>query len=188
MACFACETSTFRQAWLSPREDSVPADVRFLLGVEISSIYKKNGATRKVHNLVYMPDFDSMDRFSARLDRIGNINSDGRPILGLGSRELLEISLETTPESFFVPAHIWTPWFSILGSRSGFDSVDECFDDLTPHVFALETGLSSDPEMNFRVSALDRFTLVSYSDTHSPVKTRSSGHRFQRTARIPGHS
>jgi DNA helicase II / ATP-dependent DNA helicase PcrA len=147
-----------------------PEDVRFLLGVEISSIYKKNGATRKVHNLVYMPDFDSMDRFSARLDRIGNINSDGRPILGLGSRELLEISLETTEESFFVPAHIWTPWFSILGSRSGFDSVEECFDDLTPHVFALETGLSSDPEMNFRVSALDRFTLVSYSDTHSPAK------------------
>jgi DNA helicase II / ATP-dependent DNA helicase PcrA len=147
-----------------------PQEVRFLLGVEISSIYKKNGATRKVHNLVYMPDFDAMDRFSARLDRIGNINSDGRPILGLGSRELLEISLETTTESFFVPAHIWTPWFSILGSRSGFDSVDECFDDLTPHVFALETGLSSDPEMNFRVSALDRFTLVSYSDTHSPSK------------------
>ena len=147
-----------------------PEEVRFLLGVEISSIYKKNGATRKVHNLVYMPDIDAMDRFSARLDRIGNIKSDGRPILGLGSKELLEISLETTQESFFVPAHIWTPWFSILGSRSGFDSVDECFDDLTPHIFALETGLSSDPEMNFRVSALDRFTLVSYSDTHSPAK------------------
>ena len=146
-----------------------PGDVRFMLNGEISSIYKKGGSTRKVHNLVFMPDIDSMDRFSARLERIGNIASDGRPILGLDSRHLLEISLETSPDSFLVPAHVWTPWFSVLGSRSGFDSIEECFDELTPHIFALETGLSSDPEMNRRVASLDRYTLISNSDTHSPA-------------------
>jgi len=147
-----------------------PGDVRFMLNVEISSIYKKGGATRKVHNLVFMPDVDSVNRFSARLDRIGNLGSDGRPILGLDSKHLLEIALETSPESFLVPAHVWTPWFSVLGSRSGFDSIEECFDDLTSHIFALETGLSSDPEMNRRVTSLDRYTLISNSDTHSPAK------------------
>jgi len=145
-------------------------DVRFILNVEISSIYKKNGATRKVHNLVFMPDMDAMERFGARLARIGNIKSDGRPILGLDSRDLLEIAMETTPESFLIPAHVWTPWFSILGSKSGFDSVEECFEDLTPHIFALETGLSSDPEMNHRVGLLDPYTLVSNSDSHSPSR------------------
>ncbi|MEW6351620.1 MAG: UvrD-helicase domain-containing protein [Thermodesulfobacteriota bacterium] len=147
-----------------------PSDIRFILGVEISSIYKKNGATRKVHNLIYLPDLDSMERFNEKLGRIGNIRSDGRPILGLDSRDLLEIALETTPESFLIPAHIWTPWFSMLGSRSGFDSVDECFGDLTSEIFAVETGLSSDPAMNYRVSFLDKFTLTSNSDTHSPSK------------------
>jgi len=146
-----------------------PEDVRFMLNVEISSIYKKNGATRKVHNLVFLPDLESMERLNARLDRIGNIKSDGRPILGLDSRDLLEIALETTSESFLVPAHVWTPWFSILGSRSGFDSVEECFEDLSPHIFALETGLSSDPEMNRKVGSLDGYTLISNSDTHSPA-------------------
>ncbi|MGO9117000.1 MAG: UvrD-helicase domain-containing protein [Desulfomonilaceae bacterium] len=156
-----------------------PNDVRFILNVEISSIYKKDGATRKVHNLIFMPDFDSMEKFTARLDRIGNINSDGRPILGLDSRDLLEIALETHESSFLIPAHIWTPWFSILGSRSGFDSVEECFGDLAPHIFALETGLSSDPEMNHRVSALDRFTLISNSDTHSPARLGREANIFQ---------
>ena len=146
-----------------------PGDVRFLLNVEISSIYKKHGATRKVHNLIFMPDLESMDRFNARLDRIGNIKSDGRPILGLDSRDLLEIALESSADSFFIPAHIWTPWFSVLGSRSGFDSLEECFGDLTEHIFALETGLSSDPAMNHRVGSLDRYTLISNSDTHSPA-------------------
>jgi DNA helicase-2/ATP-dependent DNA helicase PcrA len=147
-----------------------PKDVRFILNVEISSIYKRAGATRKVHNLVFMPDMDSMDRFNARLDKMGNIKSDGRPILGVDSRDILEIALETTPDSFVVPAHVWTPWFSVLGSKSGFDSIEECFGDLSPHIFALETGLSSDPEMNHMVSSLDRYTLISNSDTHSPAK------------------
>ncbi len=147
-----------------------PRDVRFVLNVEISSIYKKNGATRKVHNLIFVPDRESMRRLNARLDRIGNIRSDGRPILGLDSKNLLEIMLETNSESFMIPAHVWTPWFSILGSKSGFDSIEECFDDLAPYIFALETGLSSDPEMNRRVSALDGYALISNSDTHSPSK------------------
>jgi len=161
-----------------------PRDVRFILNVEISSIYKKLGATRKVHNLVFMPDMDAIERFSARLERIGNIRSDGRPILGLDSRDLLEIALETTAESFLVPAHVWTPWFSILGSKSGFDSVEECFEDLTPHIFALETGLSSDPEMNHRVGRLDPYTLISNSDSHSPSRL---GREVNILAGAPGY-
>ncbi|MEJ2717037.1 MAG: endonuclease Q family protein, partial [Deltaproteobacteria bacterium] len=156
-----------------------PADVRFMLNVEISSIYKKRGATRKVHNLVFMPDLDAMDRFNARLDRIGNIKSDGRPILGLDSRDLFEIALESSADSFLVPAHIWTPWFSVLGSRSGFDSLEECFEDLTGHIFALETGLSSDPAMNHRVGSLDRYTLISNSDTHSPANLGREANVFE---------
>ncbi len=156
-----------------------PGDVRFVLNVEISSIYKKNGATRKVHNLVFLPDLDAMNRFNQTLDRIGNIKSDGRPILGLDSKLLLEIALETTDQSFVVPAHVWTPWFSLLGSRSGFDSVEECFEELTPHIFALETGLSSDPEMNHMVGSLDRYTLISNSDTHSPANLGREANIFE---------
>jgi DNA helicase II / ATP-dependent DNA helicase PcrA len=147
-----------------------PSDVRFILNVEISSIYKRNNAVRKVHNLVFMPDVDSVERFNARLGRIGNIKSDGRPILGLDSRDLLETALDVNENSFVVPAHVWTPWFSALGSKSGFDSIDECFADLSDHIFALETGLSSDPEMNHLVGSLDKYTLISNSDIHSPSK------------------
>lgn len=145
-------------------------EVLFILNVEISSIYKCKGTVRKVHNLVFAPDFETMDRISSRIERIGNIRSDGRPIIGLDSRDLLEIALECSPESFVIPAHIWTPWFSVLGSKSGFDSVEECYRDLAPHVFALETGLSSDPAMNYRLSSLDGYALVSNSDTHSPSR------------------
>ncbi len=147
-----------------------PTPVRFLLSAEISSIYKRRGAVRKVHNLLYVPDFASAERLSATLAGIGNIESDGRPILGLDSRDLLEIMLEQAPDGFLVPAHIWTPWFSLFGSRSGFDGIEECFGDLTPYVFALETGLSSDPDMNRLISGLDRFALISNSDCHSPAK------------------
>ncbi len=144
--------------------------VRFVLSSEVSCIYKRNGKVRKVHNLLYAPDFESVERINAKLASIGNIKSDGRPILGLDSRNLLEILLEQAPNGFLVPAHIWTPWFSIFGSKSGFDSVEECFDDLSEHVFALETGLSSDPDMNRRISALDKYTMISNSDCHSPSK------------------
>ncbi|MCE7988308.1 MAG: AAA family ATPase [Caldilinea sp. CFX5] len=159
---------------LPPIQAAVPAacagPVRFLLGGEVSNIYKKNDAVRKVHHLIFMPSFAALERLQARLERIGNIRSDGRPILGLDSRDLLEIVLETDPQGYLIPAHIWTPWFAILGSKSGFDSVAECFDDLTPHIFALETGLSADPAMCWRVSGLDGYTLVSNSDAHSPPK------------------
>jgi uncharacterized protein (TIGR00375 family) len=144
--------------------------VRFMLEVEISTIYKKGDKTRKVHHLIYAPDFATVDRINARLGRIGNIASDGRPILGLDSRDLLEIALESDPGAYFIPAHIWTPWFAALGSQSGFDSIAECYGDLAGEIFAVETGLSSDPAMNWRVSSLDRFRLVSSSDAHSPGK------------------
>ena len=143
---------------------------RFMLSVEISTIYKKYDRTRKIHHLIYAPDFAAMDRVTASLSRIGNLHSDGRPILGLDSRHLLEIALESDPGSYLVPAHIWTPWFAALGSKSGFDAIDDCYGDLAPHIFAVETGLSSDPPMNWRVSSLDRFRLVSNSDAHSPEK------------------
>jgi uncharacterized protein (TIGR00375 family) len=144
--------------------------VRFMLEVEISTIYKKGDKTRKVHHLIYAPDFATVERISARLARIGNIASDGRPILGLDSRDLLEITLESSPGAYLVPAHIWTPWFAALGSQSGFDSITECYGDLAGHIFAVETGLSSDPPMNWRLSMLDRYRLTSNSDAHSPGK------------------
>jgi ATP-dependent DNA helicase UvrD/PcrA len=158
-----------RLAALHPGAASA-APVRFMLSVEISTIYKKGERTRKIHHLIYAPDFAAVDRISARLARIGNIASDGRPILGLDSRDLLEIVLDSDPASYLVPAHIWTPWFAALGSQSGFDSITECYRDLASAIFAVETGLSSDPAMNWRLSALDRFRLVSNSDAHSPGK------------------
>ncbi len=140
---------------------------RFMLSVEISTIYKRDDRTRKVHHLVYMPDFDAATRFNTALGRIGNLTADGRPILGLDSRDLLEITLEAG--GYLVPAHIWTPWFSALGSKSGFDAIADCYADLAEHITAVETGLSSDPAMNWRVSSLDRYRLVSNSDAHSPA-------------------
>ena len=145
-------------------------NVRFMLSVEISTIYKRGKATRKIHHLIYAPDFATAERVGRRLGKIGNLASDGRPILGLDSRDLLEIALESSPDTYLVPAHIWTPWFAALGSKSGFDSIDLCYADLASHIFAVETGLSSDPPMNWRVSSLDRFRLVSNSDAHSPEK------------------
>ncbi len=141
-----------------------------MLSGEISCIYKKGGQTRKIHHLILMPDFESAIRFNRALDRIGNITSDGRPILGLDSRDLLELALEASDRMFFIPAHIWTPWFSLFGSKSGFNEIEECFGDLTSHIHALETGLSSDPSMNRLLSSLDRYLLVSNSDAHSPSK------------------
>jgi DNA helicase-2/ATP-dependent DNA helicase PcrA len=152
--------------------------VRFMLVTEISNIYKKNGRTRKNHNLVFAPNMEVARQFSKRLDKIGNIKSDGRPILGLDARDLLEILLETSEDAFLIPAHIWTPWFSVLGSKSGFDSIEECFEDLTSYIFAVETGLSSDPAMNWRVSSLDRFTLISNSDAHSPLNLGRESNLF----------
>ena len=125
---------------------------------------------RKVHNVIILSSFDAARALQKRLDAIGNIRSDGRPILGLDAKELFAITLECDSKTLFIPAHIWTPWFSVLGSRSGFDSIEECFEELTPHIYALETGLSSDPLMNWRLEKLDPFILVSNSDAHSASK------------------
>ncbi|RZU51058.1 uncharacterized protein (TIGR00375 family) [Krasilnikovia cinnamomea] len=156
-------------------EQRLPGSLRdtpeatFMLSVEISTIYKRDDRTRKVHHLIYMPDLDAAARFNTALGRVGNLTADGRPILGLDSRDLLEITLEASPDAYLVPAHIWTPWFSALGSKSGFDAIADCYADLAEHITAVETGLSSDPEMNWRVSSLDRYRLVSNSDAHSPA-------------------
>ena len=158
---------------------SCSGDVFFLLSGEISSIYKKGDKVRKVHNVAFMPSFEAVQNFQNRLEQIGNIRSDGRPILGLDSRDLLEIMLEVDENSQLIPAHIWTPWFSMLGSKSGFDTVTECFDDLSHHIFAVETGLSSDPPMNWRLSMLDSYSLVSNSDAHSPAKLAREANVFQ---------
>lgn len=143
---------------------------RFVVSGEISCIYKQDGKVRKVHNLILLPSLDAAERLALKLETIGNIRSDGRPILGLSSKDLLAITLEICPEAIFIPAHIWTPHFSMFGAFSGFDTVEECFGDLAPHIRAMETGLSSDPRMNRRVPQLDRYTLVSNSDAHSPAK------------------
>ena len=161
-------------------QEGVPEEKpRFLVTGEISSIYKKNERVRKVHSLLLLPGLEEAEAFSRRLELIGNIHSDGRPILGLDCRDLLEIMLETCPEAVYVPAHIWTPHFSLFGAFSGFDSIEECFGDLTPYIHALETGLSSDPPMNWRVSALDSYFLVSNSDAHSPAKLGREATLFQ---------
>jgi len=152
--------------------------VRFMLGTEISNIYKKDGATRKLHHLVFFPELCHVEKFNARLSAIGNLKSDGRPILGLDSKNLLEIMLETHESGFLVPAHIWTPWFSLFGSRSGFDSIEQCFEDLSDNIFAVETGLSSDPPMNWRVTDLDNCTLISNSDAHSPANLGREANLF----------
>jgi len=157
------------------------APVRFMLTAEISSIYKKNGRTRKNHNLLFLPDLDAVQSLNSQLESIGNIHSDGRPILGLDARNLLEMTLSVDDQGFLIPAHIWTPWFSLLGSKSGFDTLIECFEDLSDHIFAVETGLSSDPPMNRRVSFLDHLTLISNSDAHSPDKLGREANLFNTT-------
>ena len=169
------------QEKLQPAEPGLyrlKADLRFLLSAEISSIYKKNGRTRKVHNLVFLPNMDAARKLQATLARIGNIQSDGRPILGLDAKELLKIVKDIADDAMLVPAHAWTPHFSVLGAKSGFDSLEECFEELTPLVPAIETGLSSDPAMNWRLSSLDSVRLISNSDAHSPAKLMREANLF----------
>lgn len=141
--------------------------VRFMLSTEISLIYKHDGATRKVHHLIYLPTIASARRLQSVLASRGNIHSDGRPILGMSSHELLSLVLEVSSEAVLIPAHGWTPWFSLFGSRSGYDRLEDCFGDLSDQIFAIETGLSADPDMIRRISALDHLALLSNSDCHS---------------------
>lgn len=144
-------------------------DVQFCLSTEISSVYTYDNKTRKNHNLVYAPDFETAERINKKLSVLTDLAADGRPTIALSSRDLLEIVLETSDKAYLIPAHAWTPWFSTLGSRGGYDSVEECFRDLSSSIFALETGLSSDPAMNRRWSKLDHLTMMSSSDAHSPA-------------------
>ena len=143
---------------------------RFVVSGEISSIYKQGGKTRKVHSLILLSGLEEADKLAERLERTGNIHSDGRPILGLSCHDLLELLLEECPEGMLIPAHIWTPHFSMFGACSGFDKVEDCFGDLAVYIHAVETGLSSDPMMNWQLSSLDRFQLISNSDAHSLSK------------------
>ncbi|HEY4475344.1 MAG TPA: endonuclease Q family protein [Candidatus Paceibacterota bacterium] len=143
------------------------ADTRFILTVEISSIYSRGGRTRRVHNLVFAPDLETAEKINTQLSWIGNIASDGRPILGLDSEELAKIVFNINQNAIIIPAHAWTPWFSVFGSMSGFDALEECFGAYSKNIFAVETGLSSDPAMNWRWSKLDNIALISNSDSHS---------------------
>lgn len=145
-------------------------DTRFMLTAEISCIYSKNNRTRKVHLLIFAPSFTAVEKINAHLGWIGNLKSDGRPILGLDAKEAAKIVLNSSSDCMVVPAHAWTPHFSVFGSASGFDSLQECFDEYTKHIYAIETGLSSDPAMNWRLSQLDKITLISNSDSHSPSR------------------
>lgn len=159
---------TLKNPVTSSLEENFP--VRFLLGTEISSIYKKGDSVRKIHNLIFTPSIESAEKINKELSKIGNLKSDGRPILGLDSKELLKIILNSDERSVLIPAHAWTPWFSIFGSMSGFDSIEECFEEMSGKIFAIETGLSSDPKMNWRLSILDKISLISNSDAHSLEK------------------
>ncbi len=142
--------------------------VRFLLSTEISLIYTKNDKCRRLHILILAPSIEAVNKIIVHLDKIGNIKSDGRPILGLDAEELTKIVLDKSDKCMIIPAHAWTPWFAVFGSKSGFDSLEECFGNMTKHIYAIETGLSSDPAMNWQLSSLDNITLISNSDAHSP--------------------
>lgn len=144
--------------------------IRFVPSVEIATIYKKGERVRKLHQLIVMPSFEAVSRLNAQLERIGNLKADGRPILGLDSKELLRFALQADKDALYIPAHIWTPWFGLFGSKSGFDSLAEAYEDLCPEIRAIETGLSSDPAMNWRLHQLDGLAITSNSDAHSPQK------------------
>ncbi|MFH1866550.1 MAG: endonuclease Q family protein [Patescibacteria group bacterium] len=149
-------------------KESKLADVYFIIGTELSCIYKHAGSTRRVHHCVFVPSVEASEQINNHLAKRGcNIRADGRPILGLSSQDLLKIILEVDNRSVLIPAHAWTPWFAIFGSKSGYNSIEECFGDMSKHIFAIETGLSSDPAMNWRLSKLDKVALVSHSDAHS---------------------
>ncbi len=147
-----------------------PEGTKFILTAEVSNIFTQGGRNRRIHTVLFAPDLETVSDIQDRLGRIGNISSDGRPIFGFPVKELVRLVMDANPECFVVPAHIWTPWFSLFGAKSGFDTLEECFEEQSCHIHALETGLSSDPQMNWRLSALDSYTLISNSDAHSPWK------------------
>ncbi len=147
-----------------------PEGTRFILTAEVANIFTQAGRNRRIHTCIFAPDFETVEEIQKRLDAIGNITSDGRPIFGFPVKELVRIVMDCSADCLVLPAHIWTPWFSLFGAKSGFDKLEECFEEQSCHIYALETGLSSDPQMNWRLSCLDRYTLVSNSDAHSPSR------------------
>jgi len=163
--------------WLPPGNQGQVRDLRYILTTELSCIYKKGNRTAKIHLMIFVPSLEVVEKINAHLGWLGNLKADGRPILGLDAKELAKIVLNISAEALIVPAHAWTPWFSIFGSMSGFDSIEECFDEYSKYIYVIETGLSSDPAMNWRLSKLDRITLISNSDAHSP-------HRIGREANV----
>ena len=152
---------------------------RFMLTVEVSSIYSQGGQVRRIHNIVFAPSFEAAAKLNRKLGEVGNLRADGRPILGLPAHELLRMALDVSEDCLLVPAHAWTPWFSVFGSKSGFNSIEECFGDLSKYIYAIETGLSSDPAMNWRLSALDNITLISNSDCHSARRIGREANIFE---------
>ena len=149
-----------------------PSPVRFVLTVEVSNIFpaKGGGPAKRIHTIVFAPSFEAAQKINTSLSRLGKLSSDGRPIFGFHVKQIVKIALDASPDCLVVPAHAWTPWFSVFGANSGFDSLEECFEEEAKNIFAIETGLSSDPAMNWRLSALDRITLLSNSDSHSPSR------------------
>jgi len=164
-------------SWYTPSVK--PEEIRFILTTEISCIYSKNNRTRKIHLIVFAPSFEFVEKFNTHLGWLGNLKADGRPILGLDAKEIVKIALNLSAEAMVVPAHAWTPWFSIFGSMSGFNSIQECFDEYSRYIYAIETGLSSDPAMNWRIPKLDGITLISNSDSHSPQRIGREANIFE---------
>jgi uncharacterized protein (TIGR00375 family) len=141
--------------------------VRFMVTSEVSTVFAVKNEVKKVHHVILTPSLETAAQINDRLSKHGNLVSDGRPTLDVNAAHLVEEVMEVSDENMVFPAHAWTPWFGIFGAFSGFNSVEECYEDMTKHIYALETGLSSDPPMNWRLSKLDRFTLISNSDSHS---------------------
>jgi uncharacterized protein (TIGR00375 family) len=154
------------------------AGVHYMLTTEVSNIYTQGGKVRRVHMLIFVPSFEIAEAIRSKLGNLGKLSSDGRPIFKFTAKELVRMMLDISPDCLVIPAHAWTPWFSIFGANSGFDSIEECFEEMTPHIRAIETGLSSDPEMNWRLSALDPITLISNSDAHSPNRLGREANAF----------
>ena len=173
--------------WLKELEDQLVEDsntcllkpkgglvenIRFMLTAEVCTSFTYEDESKRIHHLLFVPNFDSAKQVSEKMVKFGDLESDGRPNLRLSPPELVEEVKEVSEMNVIVPAHIWTPWFSLFGSKSGFERIEDCYQDMTKHIFALETGLSSDPPMNWRLSALDKYALISNSDSHSPYPYR----------------
>ncbi|NWF94399.1 MAG: DNA helicase UvrD [Syntrophaceae bacterium] len=152
--------------------------VKFILTTEVSNIYTQDGKVRRIHNLIFVPSFEVAEAIASRLGNLGKLSSDGRPIFSFSAKELVKMILDISTDCMVIPAHAWTPWFSIFGANSGFDSIEECFGEMSRYIRAIETGLSSDPEMNWRLSALDSITLISNSDAHSPNRLGREANAF----------